>query len=155
MKNTAQLSNCRQYRYALWRTWDEQKPRVMFIGLNPSTADETLDDPTLKRCMQFARDWGYGGVCIANLFAFRATQPEDMKRAKDPIGPDTDQWLQRLAEECQIIIAAWGNDGRFLQRSQQVRLLLSDLHYLRMNKSGEPAHSLYLPASLQPQPFAD
>ncbi|GHX72979.1 hypothetical protein VCSRO16_3593 [Vibrio cholerae] len=73
MKNTAELSKCRKYRYALWRTWDSDKPFAMFIGLNPSTADEKNDDPTLRRCINFAKSWGYGGVCMANLFAFRAT----------------------------------------------------------------------------------
>jgi hypothetical protein len=122
----------------------------MFIGLNPSIADENIDDPTLIRCMRFSDAWGYGGVVMANLFAFRATLPTDMKQAKNPIGRGNNQWLQKLAAESGIVIAAWGNDGRYLARSQQVRELLPKLHYLRLNKSGEPAHPLYLPASLTP-----
>ena len=143
LKNSAVLSDCRRYRYALWRTWDDTLPRVMFIGLNPSTADETTDDPTLRRCMGFARDWGYGGVCTANLFAWRATDPADMKAASDPVGPETDDWLRRLADEAALVVAAWGNDGGHLGRSAEVRALLPVLHCLAMNRSGEPAHPLY------------
>lgn len=153
MKNTAKLSPCRQYRYALWRTWDDTKPIVMFIGLNPSTADEHSDDPTLTRCINFAKSWGYGGVCMANLFAYRATDPREMKAAKAPIGKDNDLWLQQLASSAKLVVGAWGNDGDFLQRSTQVKALMANLHYLKLNKSGEPAHPLYLPATLTPQPM--
>ncbi len=73
MRTDAKLSDCRIYRYALWRIWDDAKPLVMFIGLNPSTADETEDDPTIRRCISFAQNWGYGGLYMANLFVFRAT----------------------------------------------------------------------------------
>ena len=150
LKNTAHLSRCRQYRFALWRTWDDSLPRVMFIGLNPSTADETVDDPTLVRCMNFARDWGYGGVCMANLFAFRATDPDQMKRAEDPVGRRNNWWLRKLAAEAGLVVAAWGNDGVYLERSTKVRRMLPQLHCLHMNRSGEPAHPLYQPACRKP-----
>lgn len=153
MKNTAKLSDCRKYRYALWRTWDDSKSRVMFIGLNPSTADEVTDDPTLVRCMNFAKSWDYGGVCMANLFAFRATDPLDMKASKDPVGSENDTWLTKLSKEAGLVVAAWGNDGSYLNRSQQVVELISDLNYLKMNKSGEPAHPLYLSSKLVPMPL--
>ncbi len=150
MKNTAILSTCRKYRYALWRTWDESKPYVMFVGLNPSTADETTDDPTLKRCINYARAWGYGGVCMANLFAFRATDPLYMKASQDPVGIDNNKWLKKLAEDAGLVVAAWGNDGSFLSRSARVKELIPNMHCLKLNKSGEPAHPLYQPARLQP-----
>lgn len=153
MKNTANLSACRTYRYALWRTWDDSIPHVMFVGLNPSTADETTDDPTLIRCMNFAKSWGYGGVCMANLFAFRATEPKDMKATADPIGADNDKWLKTLARDAGLVVAAWGNDGSYLGRSTHVLQLIPDLHCLKMNKSGEPAHPLYQPAKSQPLPM--
>lgn len=153
MKNTAKLSKCRQYRYALWRTWDDSKPFVLFVGLNPSTADETTDDATLTRCINFAKTWGYGGACMANLFAFRATQPSDMKLANEPIGKDNDTWLRKLSNDAGIVVAAWGNDGAYLDRSTDAKKLLSNVHYLKMNKSGEPAHPLYLSAKLTPQKF--
>ena len=114
MNKDAKLSDCRKYRYALWRTWDAEKPFVMFIGLNPSTADETEDDPTIRRCINYAKDWGYGGLCMVNLFAFRATEPNDMKNAIDPIGPENDEWLKNLSKDAGVIIGAWGNHGEFL-----------------------------------------
>jgi hypothetical protein len=125
----------------------------MFIGLNPSTADETADDPTLRRCMNFAREWGYGGVCMANLFAFRATDPDAMKRAEDPVGRRNDWWLLRLAGEAELVVAAWGNHGAHLGRSAHIRRLLPGLHALKLNASGEPAHPLYQRADAQPVPL--
>lgn len=153
MKNTAQLSRCRQYRYALWRTWDETKPWAMFIGLNPSTADETNDDPTLIRCKNFARTWGYGGVCIANLFAYRATDPRVMMTHEKPVGPQNNKWLKALAREAGIVVAAWGNYGAFMNRSHQVKKLIPNLHCLKINASGEPAHPLYQPVTARPIVF--
>lgn len=152
LKRDASLSKCRKYRFALWRTWDESKPYAMIIGLNPSTADETKDDRTLIRCVDFAKSWGYGGLCMANLFAYRATDPNDMINAKEPIGAGNDEWLVNLAKEAGVVVAAWGNDGTFLGRSQKVIKLLPNLQYLKMNKSGEPAHPLYLKSTLQPAP---
>ncbi len=143
----------RQYRYALWRIWDRDLPAVMFIGLNPSTADARIDDPTLVRCMGFARDWGYGGVYTANLFAFRATDPRDMKAARAPVGRDNDRVIVDLATRVDKVIAAWGNDGIYLDRAEAVRALVPGLHYLKMNRSGQPAHPLYLPKGLLPQPW--
>lgn len=140
-----------EYRYSLWRIWDRDLAPVMFIGLNPSTADATLDDPTLVRCMGFARDWGYGGVYTTNLFAFRATDPRDMKRAAAPIGPDNDRVISELAGKVEKVVAAWGNDGAWMDRAQAVRGLVPELHYLKMNRSGQPAHPLYLPKGLTPR----
>ena len=150
MKNSAELSDCRKYRYTLWRTWDDAKKSVMFIGLNPSTADEENDDPTLIRCMNFAKSWGYGSVCMTNLFAYRATDPNDMKGAVNPIGFNNNKWLSQMAKEVDLVIAAWGNDGSFLKRSNEVKALFPKLHCLKMNKSGEPAHPLYLQSKLKP-----
>ena len=153
LKTDAKLSKCRNYRYALWRIWDDSKPYVMIIGLNPSTADETEDDPTITRCINFAKSWGFGGVCMANLFAFRATAPSDMMAANDPVGSENDTWLKKLSKDAGIVVAAWGNDGSYLSRSTQVKNNFTDLYYIKMNKSGEPAHPLYLKASLKPVPM--
>jgi len=152
--NSAALSPCRRYRYALWRTWDASLPRVMFIGLNPSTADETTDDPTLRRTMDFARRWGYGGVGNGNLFGFRATDPKAMMAAADPVGPDNDAWLRRLADGAGLVVAAWGNHGAFRDRSRAVRDLLPALHCLKLNASGEPAHPLYQRKDTLPRPWS-
>lgn len=122
----------------------------MFVGLNPSTADERLDDPTVRRCIGFAKSWGYGGVIMTNLFAFRATIPEDMKKAKDPIGPENDYFLRVCAGYASITVAAWGTSGGFLRRDREVIRLIPNLHYLRLTKKGFPAHPLYLPKDLEP-----
>lgn len=90
MRSGANFSRCRRFRYALWREWDATLPAVMLIGLNPSTADANHNDPTIRRCIGFARDWGFGGVRVLNLFAFRATYPDDLKAAADPVGPRND-----------------------------------------------------------------
>jgi hypothetical protein len=150
MQRSATLSPCRAYRYALWRQWG-RGPYAMFIGLNPSTADETNDDPTIRRCVTFAKAWGYEALCMANLFAFRATQPADMKKAPSPVGWENDLWLQRLAADAGVVVAAWGAHGTFQGRDQSVRLLVPNLHYLRLTKDGHPGHPLYLPADLKPQ----
>ena len=146
----AKFSKCRSYRYALWRMWDESKPYALFIGLNPSTADETEDDPTLRRCIDFAKSWEYGGVCMVNLFAYCATRPEDMKKAVDPIGPENDSWINQLASNAGVVIAAWGNEGAFEGRPTQIREMLPNMQCLKMNKGGEPAHPLYQPKSAMP-----
>ena len=153
IKSDAVLSEDRVYRYALWRIWNEDRPLVMFVGLNPSTADETNDDPTLRRCMGFAESWGYGGVIMANIFAYRATDPKIMKQTEAPIGPENDEWLRKLSQEAGLVIGAWGNHGAFKQRGSDVADMLPNLHYLKMNKSGHPAHPLYLQANLKPIPM--
>ena len=153
MKADASLSQCKKYRFALWRIWDESKPYAMIIGLNPSTADEKDDDPTIKRCIDFAKSWGYGGLCKGNLFAFRATEPSDMFASYDPVGPGNDEWLVKLSKDAGVVVAAWGNSGSHLGRSKKVLQLIPTLHYLKINKTGEPAHALYLKATLQPIPI--
>lgn len=147
----ANFSRCRRYRYTLWRRWDSSRPLVMIIGLNPSTADARQNDPTIRRCIGFARDWGYGGLVVTNLFAFRATYPADLKATSDPVGPRNDVWLRRMAGQVEMIVAAWGNDGTWLNRGVRVRQMLARrLFCLRLNAAGQPAHPLYLPAGLKP-----
>ena len=150
MQTDANLSPCRRYRYALWRIWDESKPYALFIGLNPSTADETEDDPTIKRCVNYSKSWGFGGLCMVNLFAFRATKPRDMMASEDPVGSDNDIWIKQLASDAGVIVAAWGNDGAYMGRSKKVKGMIPNLKCLKTNKSGEPAHPLYQPGSSLP-----
>tara|TARA_Y100000589_G_scaffold173269_2_gene164498 strand:- start:1033 stop:1494 length:462 start_codon:yes stop_codon:yes gene_type:complete len=144
MQSSALFSECRTYRYALWRIWDESLDSVLFIGLNPSKADESYNDPTIRRCINFTKKWGYGGLCMANLFAYRATEPKTMMIADDPIGPVNDQILFDLVSKAKIVVAAWGNHGSFMGRSVQISRSILNLRCLRINKSGEPAHPLYL-----------
>ena len=122
----------------------------MFIGLNPSTADETEDDPTINRCINFSKDWGYGGLCMVNLFAFRATVPSDMMASKDPIGSENDNWIKKLSKDAGVIVAAWGNDGSYMGRSKNIMDMVPNLKCLKINKTGEPAHPLYQPSSATP-----
>ena len=149
----AELSNCRKYRYALWRTWNDKKGKVLFIGLNPSTADETIDDTTITRCIRYATQWGYGGVIMGNLFAYRTPSPEEMKREKDPVGPDNDSWLKKLKEEADIVVAIWGNAGCHLGRSDKVAEMFPKMMCLRLTAKGQPHHTRGLPNGLQPIPY--
>jgi hypothetical protein len=120
----------------------------MFIGLNPSTADETQDDPTIRRCIQFSKDWGFGALCMTNIFAVRATDPKDMKACPDPIGNDNDDYLTYLSGLAGVIIAAWGKDGKHLHRGVRVKMMLNNpvgcLMCLGLNSDGTPKHPLYL-----------
>lgn len=149
MERGATISPCGLYRYSLWRKW-APGPMCVFIGLNPSTADATLDDPTIRRCVGFAKAWGFSGLMMLNLFAYRATEPADMKDAQDPIGPENDDALHFAHSNTTTVIAAWGAHGTFKGRDKQVRAMLPRLHYLRLTKDGHPGHPLYLPASLRP-----
>jgi len=159
------FSEDRVYRYALRIRWSEHLPLVQFIGLNPSTADETKDDPTIRRCRNFAKAWGMGGMVMTNLFAFRATQPGDMKRAKEPIGETGKTWittgnaefsnrndffLYSTAIACPVRIAAWGTHGSFLYRAAKVKQFMPQMQCIRVTSGGFPEHPLYLPATLTP-----
>lgn len=144
------FSACGQYRYVLWRLWQPHKPTALFIGLNPSTTPAGEDNATIRRCVNFAKAWGYGGIALMNLFAYRADTPPLMRQASAPVGPENDRWLQRVANRAGIVVAAWGNDGAHLGRSAEVRCLLPLMHCLKVNKSGEPAHPLYQPNHARP-----
>jgi hypothetical protein len=148
----AVFSSCRRWRYLLWRRWDEAKPVVNFLMLNPSTADELKLDPSCTRARLYAERWGYGALIVTNLFGWRATDPDAMKAVRDPVGRGNDRAILAAAREAAIVVCAWGNHGAHRERSRQVRRLLEkmDLHALRINGSGEPAHPLYLPGSLEP-----
>ena len=151
MKKNAILSEDRKYRYVLSRIWDETKPKVMIIGLNPSTADETEDDPTIGRCISFSKSWGYGGVYMLNLFAFRATQPKDMFNAQNPIGLENNSYIEIYSKKVEKIVCAWGNHGTYKNRGNEIREKFDKLFYLKLNQTGEPAHPLYLKSELVPK----
>jgi hypothetical protein len=152
LSSTAIFSPCRKYRYILWRCWQEdwETNYCMFVGLNPSTADETQDDPTIRRCINFAKSWGYSGLCMTNLFAFRATNPKVMKSVADPIGPENDKYLIDYSSKAGVVIAAWGNHGTHGGRYLEASKLLFNLHCLKLTKTGMPSHPLYLPQALKP-----
>lgn len=148
MEKSAKLSPDKIYRYSLSRIWEKELPVAVFIGLNPSTANEEEDDTTVRRCightMNFQLPKMYGGNVIVNLFAFRATKPVDMKMASDPIGPDNDNFIKELinSKNTGIIIAMWGNDGVHLGRDIAVKKLTDNIYCLAKNKNGSPSHPL-------------
>jgi hypothetical protein len=151
----AQFSPCRRWRYLLWRRWDENKPAANFLMLNPSTADELKLDPSCTRARRYAERWGYGGLIVTNLFGWRATDPDEMKAVRDPVGRGNDAAILRAARESALVVCAWGNHGAHRERGEGVvkalRLAKIHLHCLKLNGSGHPAHPLYLPGTLEPR----
>lgn len=151
IKKDALFSQDRKYRYTLTRIWIPEKSYVCFVGLNPSTADENIDDPTVRRCINFAQAWGYGGLMMMNLFAFRSTDPKQLYTEIDPVGSQNDFYLQFVSAQAGITIIAWGVKGGFHARDMAVIKLLTRPHYLTLTKDGYPGHPLYLKADLQPR----
>lgn len=149
--SVAVFSGDGQYRYQLTREWDASLPSVAFIGLNPSTADESVDDPTIRRCVGFAKAWGYGRMVMVNLFAYRATDPTQLRRWDiEPVGARNDVFLYALPIHSDLVVAVWGVHGTYLGRDVVVRQRLPNLHYLRLTQGGQPSHPLYLPGDLTP-----
>jgi hypothetical protein len=153
----AKISTCGRYRYTLHRRWDVTKSRAVFIMLNPSTADAEQDDPTIRRCTDFARTWGLGGIVVLNLYAYRATKPTDLWRTVDPVGPDNDRHLLNYLTGDDLIIAAWGVNAEPV-RVSALRIMLhglgsrrSAVHCLGMTKAGAPRHPLYVRGDTEPQ----
>lgn len=153
LRSTARFSPCRAYRYTLHRIWDRSVPPAMFIGLNPSTADEVKNDPTVRRCINYARRWGFGGLIMTNIFALRSTDPNGLTRINDPVGPRTDYWLKKSTLEAGIVVAAWGIWGQLKERGEHVRRMLPGLMCLGTTKAGDPRHPLYLRGDLKPRPY--
>ena len=152
MKTTAVISPDGIYRYHLRRVWDATLKRVAWIMLNPSTADANEDDPTIRRCIDFTKAWGYGGIDVVNLFALRATKPDVIKTHSDPIGMLNDEWILKITSNSEIdhIIAAWGRRGAFKGRDQQVIKNLEHHSLSMIGKAEFPRHPLYLKGDLKP-----
>ena len=154
IRSQAVFSDCGLYRYALTREWGVGK-RVMFVMLNPSTADERKNDPTVERCERRARAWGYGAFRVTNLFAFRATDPRDLKSAKHPEGPQNRSALIEGARWADLVLCGWGTHGQHLGQGEHIRDLLSGngvgLWHLGLTKHGLPRHPLYVAYSVSPQ----
>lgn len=150
----ADYSDCGLYRYSLTRIWDAAGPKASFVMLNPSTATEVQNDPTVERCERRARAMGYGAFQVANIFAYRATDPQDMRRAPDPIGPHNDAAILGAAEWADCIICAWGTHGAHLGRGAQVESLLRgkghSLYHLGLSMGGAPKHPLYIGYAVKP-----
>ena len=173
MIRSAYISECGLYRYTLSRDWDQELSCVYWIMLNPSTADATKDDPTIRRCINYSKAWGFGGAAILNLFAYRATQVKNLEQAAkdgvDIIGPENNRQLDNIAkivnpkrskdkrgnvtvrQKSDIAMIAWGNHGVLQDRAKEVLSILEEPRYLRVNKAtGQPGHPLYLPKKLTP-----
>lgn len=147
------LSECETYRYQLWRIWDESKPKVLFIMLNPSTADADIDDPTIRRCIGFAKSWGYGGLFVGNIFAYRSTEPKGLFEADDAVGVDNNYHLEQMSEKCEIAVCAWGNSpivNKMNTTHKPLKNVRIPLHYIELSKDGTPKHPLYLKSELKP-----
>ncbi len=122
VRRTAVISECGLYRYLLTRCWDIGNTREdpVWIMLNPSTADADIDDATIRRCINFSKAWGYGGLQVVNLFGFRATHPRDLKKAEDPIGPDNREHVLRAVANTSTVICAWGAHGSLNGRGHEM-----------------------------------
>lgn len=156
-RSSAVYSTCERYRYALTRTWNATGDRVAFVMLNPSTAGETRNDPTVERCERRARALGFGAFRVVNLFAWRDTDPAALRRAAKPDGPDNDAALRTALDWAQMVIAGWGTHGAHRGRAAQAIGLLATapqkLHHLGLTKDGHPRHPLYISYSVAPQPW--
>jgi hypothetical protein len=150
------ISECKRYRYQLWRIWDRTQPKVLFIMLNPSTANAEKDDPTIKRCISFAKSWGYGGLYVGNLFAYRSTDPKGLLVAEDIGGTDgLNHWIQ-MSNLSESVICAWGNSSliqKLKPRLELLKTLDKPLFCIQTSKDGTPKHPLYLKMKQKPIPF--
>lgn len=154
-----QLSKDGLYRYTLERTFDPVEPSDLiagtcaFIMLNPSTADAELDDPTIRRCIGYAKAWNFRRLLVGNLFAYRATDPKELLGAEDPVGPLNDRWLEVIRKEAQVVVCAWGAHKLAPRRARQVLGGVAGLSALKVTASGQPGHPLYLKKTLRPTPL--
>ncbi len=158
------LSDCESYEYSFRRVWDPTAPLSLWIMLNPSMihpvpgdSPTATDGLTVARCADFARRWGSGGIVTGNIFAFRATNPDELKVCADPVGPDNDETLRRLLDETDIVVAAWGGSfpSRYAQRVLQVRDLLRarGAECLGVTAAGHPRHPSRLPRNTELEPL--
>ncbi|SLN36002.1 DUF1643 domain-containing protein [Pseudooctadecabacter jejudonensis] len=157
--STAIYSDCERYRYALTRVWDTGGTKVHFVMLNPSTATEVQNDPTVERCERRARALGHGAFRVTNIFAWRDTDPRDMRQAADPIGPDNDAAILEAVNWAHTTICAWGAHGDHMNRGLAVKTMLrhtgAPLFHLGLTKAGHPKHPLYIAYSQTPAPWVD
>ncbi len=160
-KATAVISQDGRYRYELTRHWNNKLDPLFWIMLNPSTADATSDDPTIRRCISFAKSWGYGGIKVYNLFALRSPHPIRITTVPGPVGPENDKWLISASRSGRQIIAAWGacRTPLVMQRAARVIRLFSRTRRfapmcLGMTRTGDPKHPLYVPRNAELEPLA-
>ena len=152
----ADFSPCKQYRYLLWREWTPLLPPACFILLNPSTADSSRDDPTIRRCIGLSKSQGFGSSFFLNAFALRSTSPKNLYQHGDPIGPENDSYIKKYCKSSSMVFVGWGAHGKLHNRQSQVLSLLSNsttLYCFAINKGGTPRHPLYLRGDAKPMLF--
>lgn len=149
LERDARLSDCGRYRYLLRRTWDHGLPRALYVMLNPSTADAEIDDQTIRSCIRLVKALGYGSFEVVNLYAFRATDPRELQKSPDPIGPDNDAVIEAATNRCDTIICAWGAHKPATMRGRRVHEILRRqrpaVFCLGRTATGAPKHPLYIP----------
>jgi hypothetical protein len=157
IKRTAIFDRTGQYRYQLGRRWQAKGKSVAFVMLNPSRADASCDDPTLRSCLQFAQRWQYAALSVVNLFGYRTPHPKALKQASDPVGAENDRYLLEAVAKADQVVLAWGNWGSLAGRDRTILSLLTPyqtkLTYLQLNRSGQPRHPLYIKRSTLPQSY--
>lgn len=156
ISGAAAFSDDGEYRYVLSRSWSDELPIrfAAFIGLNPSTAEAHLDDPTVRKSWKWAQRWGFDGIYMLNLYSYRATSPDDMRAAADPVGRMNDRWISNTVEGAEVtaVIPCWGAGAKLVRAEQVMRLLPAEkLHCLGLTKDGHPKHPLYLPNTTELQ----
>jgi len=163
MRKGAIISKDKKHRYRLWRIWDDSLPKALFIMLNPSTADAMLDDPTIRRCIGFAKSWGYGGIYVGNIFSLRSSNPKDLiSNVLDIqlgycVADRNEESVRYMADICELVVCAWGNSP-ILKQMEKHGLIVTDWmyelvgksSYLAKSKDGTPKHPLYLKKDLKP-----
>ena len=151
----AVYSPCERYRYTLTRTWAPETGKILFVMLNPSTATERQNDPTVERCERRARALGFGAFRVCNIFAWRETDPAKMRKAADPVGPANDAAIAEACHWADRIVCAWGTHGEHLDRGPEVERLMRatgrPLYHLGLTKAGHPKHPLYIGYATQPE----
>lgn len=148
LENDAVISDCGRYRYLLRRTWDHTKPRALLVMLNPSTADAKLDDATIRSCVRLLSGHGYGSMEVVNVYAYRATDPDELRKQADPFGPNNARTIESAIHRCDVVICAW---GAYPPARQHAMSILNDVRSHRpatycfgRTKAGAPKHPLYI-----------
>lgn len=152
----ADISPCGKYRYSLYRTWNETRPKIGWVMLNPSTADAKQDDPTIRKIIKFSSGWGYGGLTVVNLYAYRSAYPNILDEVTDPVGPENDKAIIHSLENHHRIMAAWGKHTglRAITVCEYLVRTFARVYCLRKNNDGTPKHPLYIPRDTKPILFA-
>jgi len=154
--STADFSKCEKYRYSLSRTWNSKLPSVLFIMMNPSTADIHVNDPTVAKCIRYAKSWGYGKLMVGNVCGYRATDKKMLLEVSDPVGPENHSSIVKMALEANLTVIAHGQLPKNLQKHAKIacdllRNTRIELHYLKLSVDGTPCHPLYLKENLKPE----